>query len=74
MRDTLRRVMYSRAVWFAAVIILVYAAGKYWYRAVSEGFSGLKTVQVVITTGLAAMFAWQFVANRAWRKRNNDAQ
>jgi len=65
--------MSSRAAWFAAMIVLIYAAGKDWYSAVTEGFSGLTTVRVAITTGLAAILVWQFVANRAWRKRNNDA-
>lgn len=74
MRDTLRRVMYSRVAWFLGVIGWVWIASGLWYEGLSEGFTTLKVSQVVIATSLAVVFSGAFVLNRGWRKRNDDAR
>jgi len=65
--------MYSRIAWFVAALLWLWYAGGFWYEALRDGFSALKTVQVVLVTGLAAAFAGSFVVNRGWRKPDDDA-
>ncbi len=74
MRDTLRRMMYSRVACLAVVVLWISLAGEFWYDALRQGFSSLKIVQVVLVTGLAVVVACEFAVNRAWRKRNDDAR
>jgi len=73
MRGALRRVVYSRVMWFAAVIAWICVATEYWYEVIRDGFTELKTVQLVLVTGLAGVFVGSVIVNRAWRKRNDDA-
>ena len=74
MRGTLKRVMYSRTAWFAALVLWLWYAAGVWYDALREGFSLLKTIQVVLATGLTAVLLSIFVVNRAWRRRDDDAR
>ena len=70
----IKRVIHSRAVWFLAVIGWVSIAAGLWRDALSGGFSALKTVQVVLATGLATVLAGGLAVNLAWRKRGGGRQ
>jgi len=74
MRDILKRVMCSRAAWFVAIGLWTWYAARTWNVGLSEGFSALRIVQVVLATGLAVGCLCAFLVTRARRRRNDEAK
>jgi hypothetical protein len=54
-------------IWVLAIAGWVWVVGEQWYSALSGGFTELRSVQVVLATGLGVFFIGKVVALGIWR-------
>ena len=52
MRAILRWFLDSAAVWFITLFVCIWMAARYWYEAVTEGFTVLRIVKACLVTAL----------------------
>lgn len=69
MPKIVKSILYSRIVWIAGVLGVLWATIGVWWDALPGGLTPTETTQVILATALAVTFVGTYIVLRGWRKR-----